>query len=563
VHRRMRYSIRSEDPEVHALADQGKRKSLSSAVHRRLRGHLHLLTLELLIAAMTLASATSAQSPSDSQIPANPSLVVNARLVVLDVVATDRSGLPVNGLTVKDFQVFEDGKLQRIRSLELPTDHTLPSASITAGVSEVFDPAQPAAFGRSPVNILVLDQLNTHFADSSFARRSLHDYLASQPSLLPQPTTLLSLSDNRLKLLQSFTRDRDALLHALAAAPTEYAWKLEVNGKTDHGPIERLDQSLRALEEIAQGDARIPDRKNLIWVGGGFPTLDPEALDANDLQEVKDTLQHVTDILLDSRVTLYAVDPASTAPGMTEITDAAQMGFVQAGGDLTAGSADPFSAGEDFDKLGAITGGRVVRGMNDVAQQIASSVERGSSFYTISYTPNSTSEAAVKYRRIRIVCLRPGVTATTRTGYYSGQTQQEKSTASAAYDLSTAAQGAMPLNGLRVTVEPDTSAGSLPNSYVVRVGVTGLTWRPNLDGSATASVYVMAVSLDPKSRMLAHVLHGMKAEAKPNTDLHDDVRSADFHFTAAPAPKSATLRFIVRDSATGRMGSFDLPLSKR
>ena len=481
---------------------------------------------------------------------------------MLDVVATDQSGHPVNGLTEKDFQVFEDGKLQRIRSLELPMDHTLPPATLTAGASAVFDPAQPATFGRSPVNILVLDQLNTHFADSSFARTSLHDYLTSQPPLLPQPTTLLSVSDNRLKLLQPFTRDRDALLRALTAAPTQYAWKLEVNGKADYGPIERLDQSLRALEEIAQGDARIPGRKNLIWVGGGFPSLDPEALDANDLQEVKDTLQHITDVLLDTRVTLYAVDPSSSAAGMTEITDPSQMAFVQAAGDGTAGAVDPFSASEDFDKLGPVTGGRVVRGLNDVAQQIASSVDLGSSFYTISYTPSSASEAATQYRKIRVVCLRAGVTATTRTGYYSGQTQQEKSTASAAYDLSTAAQGAMPLNGLHVTVEPDSSAGSLPNSYVVRVGITGLTWRPNVDGSATASVYVMAVSLDPKSKMLTHILHGMKAEAKPNTDLRDIAKSADFHFTAAPALKSATLRFIVRDSATGRMGSFDLPLTK-
>src|ERR1039457_5341462 len=174
--------------------------------------------------------------------------------------------------------------------------------------------------------------LNTHFADSSFARRSLHDYLARQPALLPQPTTLLSVGDNRFKQLQPFTRDRDALLRALAAAPTEYAWTLEVNGMADHGPIDRLDQSLRALEEIAQSDARIPGRKNLIWVGGGFPSLDPESIDGDDLQEVKDTLQHVTDVLLDTRVTLYAVDPTSLALGMTEITDASQMAFVLAAG---------------------------------------------------------------------------------------------------------------------------------------------------------------------------------------------------------------------------------------
>jgi VWFA-related protein len=509
-----------------------------------------------------MATRTSAQSPSNPPPPRSSSIIVNARLVVLDVVVTDQAGKPVDGLAAKDFQVFEDGQQQRIRSLEPPAAHTLPPASVAAGASAVFDPAQPASFGRAPVDILVLDQLNTHFTDSSFARSSLRDYLAAQPAILPQPTTLLSVSDNHLKLLQAFTRDRDSLLRALAAAPTQYAWKLEVNGKTDHGPIERLDQSLRALEEIAQSDARIPGRKNLIWVGGGFPSLDPEALDGDDLREVKDTLQHVTDVLLDTRVTLYAVDPTSTSPGMTEITDASQMAFIQAGGDLTAGSADPFSASEDFDKLGPVTGGRVVRGMNDIARQIASSVDRGSSFYTIAYTPSSNSESAAQYRRIRVVCLREGVTATTRSGYYSGQTQQEKSAATASYDLATAAEGAMPLNGLRVTVEPDSSTGAIPNNYLVHVGVPGLTWKPNADGSSTASVYVMAVSLNAKSRMLAHVLHGMKAEAKPDTDLRDGARTAEFRFSAPPAPRSTALRFIVRDSATGRMGSVDLPLAK-
>ena len=177
---------------------------------------------------------------------APPVITVNARLVVLDVSVTDKSGKPVDGLGEKDFQVFEDGKLQRIRSVEPPSMHTLPAASATAGT--VFDPAKPASFGQSPVNILVLDQFNTHFADSSFARRSVREYLAKQPALLRQPTTLLTVYDGHFKLLQAFTRDRDALEQALAAAPTEYAWKLEVNGKTDIGPLERLDASLRALK---------------------------------------------------------------------------------------------------------------------------------------------------------------------------------------------------------------------------------------------------------------------------------------------------------------------------
>lgn len=556
-----------------------KRKNLPLPItlRRSFRCNPRILAIALLVATAVLFAGTrlGAQPPAsnppqtpgdirgtETTVPQGQPLSVNVRLVVLDVVVTDQSGRPVDGLTAKGFQIFEDGQPQRIRSIEPPSAHALPPASAAAGASAVFDPAQPASFGHSPVDVLVLDQLNTHFADSSFARRSLRDYLAEQPALLPRPTTLLSLYDSHFRLIQSFTRDRDSLLRALAATPTEYAWALEVNGKTDHGPIDRLDQSLRALEEIAQSYARIAGRKNLIWVGGGFPSLDPEAIDGNDMQEVTNTLQHVTDVLLDTRITLYAVDPTSSAPGMTEITDASQMAFVQAAGDSLASNADPFNAGEDFDKLGPVTGGRVVHGRNDIAQQIASSVALGANFYTITYAPNSVSEAAARYRKIRVVCLPAGLTASTRSGYYSGPSQPAKSSASAAYDLTIAAESARPLNGIRVTVERDPSPNAPPSAYVVHAGVEGLAWKPNSDGSATASVYIMAASLNAKNRILMYILHGMTATAKPGVDLRSTGKTADFAFTAAPSNGSTTMRFIVRDSATGRMGSADLPLPK-
>jgi VWFA-related protein len=487
---------------------------------------------------------------------------VNARLVVLDVVVTDVHGKPVDTLTQKDFQVYEDGQLQTIRSLEPPSVHSLPASSIAAGAAQRFDPAAPEAFGVSPVNVLLLDEANTHFADSSFARRQIHDYLARQPALLPQPTTLLSIYDGHFRQLQGFTRDRDALLRALASAPTEYAWKLEINGSTEDGPIERLDQSLRALNTIAQDYARIPGRKNLIWVGGGFPTLDPASIDGADAEEVKNALEHTTDVLLETRITLYAVDPASLAAGLTEITDSSQLAFATAAGDSMAAGSDPFNASQDFDKLGPVTGGRIVRGRNDVSERIADSISLGDEFYTLSYTPSSTSQAAASYRKIRVVCMRPGLTATTRTGYYAGPRAAETSSNSAAYDLTTAAESSLPLNAISVTAEPDKAPNAAPASYIVRVRAADLTWKPKGDGSAIASVYIEAAALDPNGKLAGHTLRGMIASAKPGTDLRDTARLAEFLITAPTHPQPATLRFIVRDSASGRMGATNLTVQR-
>ena len=507
---------------------------------------------------LCLGSCTLASSQTDV-----PVLKANARLVVLDVTVVDKAGKSVPGLTVADFQVYEDGKLQQIRSVEPPAAHSLPPETLTAGPKAVFDPAQPASFGQSPVTILVLDQQNTHFADSSFARRELHDYLATQPAVLAQPATLLTVADNRFRLLQGFTLDRDALLHAVDDSRVANAWKLEQFGKTDTGPIERLDNGLRALEQIAQSYVRIPGRKNLIWIGAGFPSLDPTSIDGNDAVEVRDTLRHVTDLLLDTRVTLYAVDPTSTAAGLTEITDITQSDFAMAAGGLSSG-LDPFNATEDFDKLGPLTGGRVVRGLNDVRVQIGTSVGLGAQFYTIAYTPASTASTAARFRSIKVVCLRPGLSVNTRSGYYTGETQQARTDETTAYDLTTAAMSTMPLNGLNVKVERDLSADAPADTYHVRVAADGLTWKPREEGStgSTATVYVMAVSLDARGKLLGHTLHGMKANAGASVNLRDPKQMADFVFTAPPpaksAPKTRTLRFVVRDAGSGRMGSFDV-----
>lgn len=490
-----------------------------------------------------------------------PTITVNARLVVLDVVVTGKDGKPIGGLTQKDFKIFEDDELQTIRSFEPPSTHAEPVPS-ASGPATTLDPAKPESFGQAPITILVLDQLNTHFADSSYARRELHDYLSKQPQVLPHPTTLLTVFDNNFRQLQGFTRDRDALVRSLEAAPTKYAWKLEQNGKTEYGPAERLEQSLRALQQIAQSYARIPVRKNLIWVGGGFPTLDPTTIDGKDAQEVKDDLQNLTNLLLDTRIALYAVDPTSSAPGMTEITDSTQLEFAEAAGDALAGAFDPFGATDDFDKLGPVTGGRIIRGMNNIADQIGHSIDLGSNYYTISYQPTSTSQAEGKYRKIRVVCLVPGLTAAARNGYYTENPQREKSNDTLSFDLATAAESAVPLNALHVTVEPNHSVASEEESYIVHVGASELTWEPAADGGASAHVAVMAVSLSHQGKMISHSLHGMTANARAGVNLRDSTRTADFSFTVRPASKAATLRFVVRDAATGRMGSFDLVLTR-
>jgi VWFA-related protein len=173
----------------------------------------------LALASPTLIFGAQAKA----QQPDVPTLNVSSRIVLLDVVVTDKQGRPVTDLKQSDFAVYEDKLPQKISSFEVPSVHELPVVSST---TELINPDDPKSFGQSPVTVLVLDELNTHFEDSSFAVRSVRQYLESRPALLAQPTMLLIVADNRFHMIQNFTQDREALLKALREQSVHYAWKL-------------------------------------------------------------------------------------------------------------------------------------------------------------------------------------------------------------------------------------------------------------------------------------------------------------------------------------------------
>jgi hypothetical protein len=233
--------------------------------------------------------------------------------------------------------------------------------------------------------------------------------------------------------------------------------------------------------------------------------------------------------------------------------------FAELAGDAMTVGSDPFSTANEFSRLSTVTGGRVVRGRNDVSAQIAQSVELGDNFYTLAYSPSSTNANEAKYRKIEVRVLRPGLKVITRNGYFPSPDKPEKATDTVAYDLSIAAESTIPLNGLRVEVVPDARAGM----WDVQVSAADLVWKSGADGASTASVYILAAEMNGKGKMSSHTTEAMKATAKAGTDLHDASRMATFVVTAPAKSKGNALRFVVRDSATGKMGSADVSVEKR
>lgn len=498
------------------------------------------------------AAAQSAAPQNEAPSIEAPTLSLTTRLVVLDVVVTDKAGNIVPGLTQRDFTVYEDNEAQTIRSFEGPGQHRLPPEV------RIESTADLAKAPEAPVTILVLDELNTRFEDMAFARSALQKYLESQPAELAQPTTLLVAGNAKLQVLEDFTRDRQALLTALAKHFPDYPWRLMQSGKSGPGAAERFAMSLGSLEQIAQATSGHPGRKNLIWVGRGFPAVNSNQSTDQEAVVINQALQHVIDALRDARITLTMIDPTVNAVDTVEI---ATPDDLEAAEDENGN--DPFQGDVNFQLLAPATGGRVYFSRNDVDAEIGTSIRDGGQYYTLSYSPTDENDLAQPYRRISVKVDRPGLTATTRNGYYIPTAQPAAPATSKdahdllarlAFDLGSAANSNIAYIGLPVTVSR--VAGSA-DAFVIHVKTNALEWRAMPNGSVQAEVTLLAASFDQKRKMLAHTAHEMVAHFSALPAQTTQAATTNFILKAAIPADAVRVRFVVRDAVSGKMGTVD------
>src|SRR5262245_11825062 len=83
-------------------------------------GFMLRYVLRSILAAALIVDQASATEPANSPSVPTITIRVNTRLVVVDVVVTDKKGQPFNGLNAEDFTVEENGKKQKIAVFSPP-----------------------------------------------------------------------------------------------------------------------------------------------------------------------------------------------------------------------------------------------------------------------------------------------------------------------------------------------------------------------------------------------------------------------------------------------------------
>jgi VWFA-related protein len=506
-------------------------------------------------AAFALLVASSLYARSQEPAADVQTLKLSTRIVVLDVVVTDKKGNVVTtGLGKDDFTIVEDKVPQTIRSFDAPAAHAMPAGVVVNSAADL------KKIGDAPVTLLVLDELNTRFEDMAYSRNAMVKYLEAQPAVLKQPAVLLIATNTKFAQMHDYTQDRDALIFQIKHHMPEYPSKMMTGGRGGPAAVERMAQSLAALEQLAKASTGTPGRKNVIWVGNGFPSADLVGLDNKTADTITSAIKNCTDLLLAARITMYTINPTLNSTVTLDVETPEDLTMAE-----TENGGEPYSGSVQFSTFAPATGGRAFLSRNDIDNEIAEGIAQGNSYYTLSYAPTNRSDDAQKYRDIVIVMKDKNLRATTRNGYYPPSSTGEnialteppkQAKAQLQMELSNAVTSAISYNGL------DLKATRVGDNYVVSVKGKGLSWSPLDPGREKSEVSIIAAWYTDKNKLLGHTGRELTATRTAASDAQnpDPQNGADGNFVM-PAPSTAgaaRLRFVVRDATNGNIGTVDL-----
>jgi len=422
--------------------------------------------------------------PAVSQELPGATIRVNTRLVLVDVVVTDKQGHPINGLKAENFTVQEKGKTQKIAFLTTP---------------QQAQPAQPPQLGpgiysnkpefRSPggpITAILLDGANTPFKDQAYARSQMLKYVRDE--LKPGQRVGVFTLTNSLGVLQDFTSDPQILLAALQkfqpqeqrlqnATPLTSGVTSADGGLHGGGALEvgiaqavaaaqnfenlqvayqlerRVEVTLQAMRSLARILGGMPGRKEIIWLTAAFPfELIPQNRDVSeaellaDLPNVKqkgvDTLaagsmaensreSHVQEIrdvasqMANAQIAIYPVDVRGLASGMEfEKEDASsQMGATMASRAVVR-MDDMTASQETMREMATETGGKAYVNQNEIKEGVALALADNAAAYTIGYYPEDKKWDG-NYRAIKVKVDRDAEVRS-RRGYFAIDPTQVK-----------------------------------------------------------------------------------------------------------------------------------------
>ncbi len=540
---------------------------------------------------LLLVSAVSlyAQQPSPTEQQPATTLSATTELVLVPVQVKGGDGKPLLNLKKEDFILKSDGKAQIISVFEesqaaapnpaTPQPPTNPNRQIYSSVPDGGMPQQ--------LMIIAIDLVNTPFLEQGRARQQLLKYLSED--LPTQPFAMVAITKYGLRQIHSFSSDPAALAAALRRMQTSTTKDemqevtLDALGSGDQNQLQQAfnesqiygayaaklaaEATLTALGQIAQAYAGVPGRKSVIWLTGGLPMLLTNPIAGGVLSidtDLIDKFQDAFSALNTANIAIYSVNLSGlnlNAPNYARNNSnrGIAIGASQNINGSYRGMGQPLADDptEGIKLLANKTGGKWCTAMTELKTCIDQAVQDSTSYYVLGfYVPQHDRKPGWHKVEVKLASGRDQVRS--RPNYYLAP-QTEPTTKQIGLRIRDAANAKIGYTGFAFTVErlPGDAPGATTAQLRVHVPATSVV-TPSGD-QKTLAYDIAVVPLTATGDVISNIrfTHLSFTAAQTENSL---AHGWSVNEPSPPLASTAAVKYIIRDSGTGRMGSVIVPL---
>ncbi len=572
----------------------------------RIRSY-HIRALFFLATCSTLAVTTSAQQSQGSPSQSDDVVRVNTSLVQTDVTVFDRGGKFVEGLKREQFVLKIDGKprdisfFERVSAGSHNEEAQLAAARGNAGGGNSAGQSIPLDRGRaifffvddlhvSTSDIVQVRESLTRFIDRTMGQndeaaiittsgqvgflQQLTDNKAVLRAAVERITTRYqnvrdaerpTMSEYQAMLVEQSERDVldffiDAILRQFPGIPRQVAGDMVRNRASvmlqQAGMI--TTNTLAELEGLVKSTARLPGRKLVLFVSGGF-LLDQNHTDAYD------RLRRVTSAAARAGVVIYSIDARGLVASMAEPGD---VTFDPTGRLARASGGELFATQDGLNALARDTGGRAFFNTNALSASVGTALKESSVYYLLAWRPENEDQRNQRFRQIEVsVVGRPELVVRFRRGF--GETEPTESSAK----VKAPKQPPLPISPmeeLHSVLRSQYPVGALPVSVtlnflntpqrgsVLATSLKIVTDRVVLEpagANRTASIDIAGLILDTQGKVVSSFENRLTIKNNSTDVKSPPPDSLSYNHFSAIKPGLYQVRVAAREVRQGRAGS--------
>jgi len=506
-------------------------------------------------------------------------------LVLVNVVARDKSGAVVRNLSRDDFTVTEDDKPQTITSFDFEElDAPAPpaadrAASATQAQSILSSPGRTddgnakASTERPSANVdmrgrrlivLFFDLSSLQPEELERAVKAAHEYVEHKRS----DADLIAIASfsTSLQVVQDFTADAETLGNAIEGFESNNAAGFDsgLTGDVEDTPdignaftaddtefnIFNTDRRLEALRTLADQLAGIDQKKSLIYFSSGMSQQGQD----NQVQ-----LRRTVDRANRANVSIYAADMRglqALVPG-GDATQGSRRGTSTFSGASTRNQFGSQAGSQDtLTTIAEDTGGRAFFDSNSFGQVFDRVVSDTSAYYVLGYSSTNPARDG-RFRRIRVRLKRPDLKLEYRSGYYAPRDFAHSTKDDREEQLQD--QLASDLSATDLSAYVATAYFRLAdNRYFVPLSVVVPGYQLPITKTSDknkATIDVLGLVRDEQRRPVGRIRDTVRLSA----DAADDIRKKTVQYETGfeMPPGKYRVKVVVRENQDGAFGSYE------